>query len=98
MKKRTKALAISREVKQRVYDRDGGCCILCGKRGAPNAHYISRAHGGLGIEENIVTLCHTCHRRYDQTTERLSLGRIIADYLRERCPGWDPTNLVYRKD
>ena len=31
----------------------------------PNAHYISRAHGGLGIEENIVTLCLDCHNNYD---------------------------------
>lgn len=98
MKKRTKELAISKDVKLRVYERDNGRCILCGKRGAPNAHYISRAHGGLGVEQNIVTLCHECHKRYDQSTERLSIGRIIAAYLREKYPEWDPTNLIYRKD
>lgn len=31
---------------------------MCGSSYAmPNAHYIARAQGGLGIEENIVTLC-----------------------------------------
>lgn len=98
MKKRTKAVAISREVKGRVYERDGGRCILCGRRGAPNAHYISRAQNGLGIEQNIVTICLECHRKYDQSIERLSIGRIIEAYLRERYPGWDPENLIYRKD
>lgn len=98
MNKRTKALAISKAVKQKVYDRDNGCCIICGRPGAPNAHYISRAHGGLGIEENIVTLCANCHRRYDQSTERLSLGRVIADYLRGKYPDWTPTDLIYRKE
>ena len=49
MSKRSKACDISPKVRQIVYDRDGGCCIICGKQGIPNAHYISRAHGGLGV-------------------------------------------------
>lgn len=98
MKKRTKALAITAKVKKRVYERDGGCCILCGRRGNPNAHYISRSHSGLGIEENIVTLCPDCHRRYDQSVERLSIGRIIAEYLKSKYQDWDESKLIYRKD
>ena len=95
--KRTKALAIKPEVKQRVYERDGGCCVICGAQGNPEAHYISRAHGGLGIEQNIVTLCRRCHHDYDQTTKRNGYGVIIADYLRSQYPGWDPVDLIYRK-
>lgn len=49
MNRRTKALAISDKVKQAVLDRDE-YCVWCGRQGAPNAHYISRAQGGLGIE------------------------------------------------
>lgn len=98
MHKRTKALAISHDVKRRVYDRDGGCCILCGRRGNPNAHYISRAHSGLGIEENIVTLCPDCHRRYDQSVERISIGRMVAEYLQDHYPDWDESKLIYRKE
>lgn len=96
--KRTKALSISQSVKKKVYERDNGRCIICGRSGAPNAHYISRAHGGLGIEENIVTLCHECHRDYDQSIQRISLGRMIADYLRGVYPDWNEDNLIYRKD
>ena len=95
--RRTKALEIPRSVKDRVYARDGGCCVLCGRPGLPEAHYISRAHGGMGIEENILTLCRGCHRRYDQTIEREALGAVLADYLRRKYPDWTPTELIYRK-
>lgn len=96
--RRTKALEIPKRVKQRVEERDGGACIICGRSGSPNAHYIARSHGGLGIEENIVTLCTGCHRRYDQSTERTAIGSAIADYLRGCYTDWDPINLVYRKE
>lgn len=96
--KRTKALAIPQKVKRKVYERDGGRCIICGRAGFPNAHYISRAHGGLGIEENIVSLCAGCHRDYDQSVQRRSLGRVIASYLKGVYPDWNEDNLIYRKD
>lgn len=96
--KRTKALEIPKAVKRRVEERDEGICIICGRPGFPNAHFIARSHGGLGIEENIVTLCSGCHRRYDQSTDRTAIGTAIADYLRGCYTDWDPVNLVYRKE
>lgn len=97
MRKQTKATNIPKNVKDAVARRDGGRCIICGRYGAPNAHFISRGQGGLGIEENIVTLCEECHRRYDQTAERRIYRDMIADYLRQKYIGWDETKLVYRK-
>lgn len=94
---RTKALKIPKSVKDRVYERDGGCCVLCGRPGNPEAHYISRGQSGLGIEENVVTLCRDCHRRYDQTVERESIRRILADYLQGQYPDWDESKLIYKK-
>ena len=68
--KRARACDISQKVKAAVWERDGGCCVICGRRdtAAPNAHYIRRSRGGLGIAENIVTLCAECHRRQDNGT------------------------------
>lgn len=44
-------------------ERDGGYCIVCGRPGSPWCHYIPRAHGGLGIAENIITLVrHMSHQ------------------------------------
>lgn len=96
--RRTKALDISKKVKDHVWERDGQACILCGNREAmPNAHYIPRSHGGLGIPENIVTLCLKCHNQYDHTTERAAIGERIRAYLYQIYPAWDETKLVYRK-
>lgn len=97
MNNRTKALQIPPKVKRIVYERDGGRCIICGAPGNPDAHYISRAQGGLGIEENVATLCWRCHRIYDQTPKRETYRRIIADYLKDCYPHWDESQLMYRK-
>ena len=95
--KRAKACDISQKVKSTVWERDLHCCILCGAPGAPNAHYISRGQSGLGIPENVVTLCQTCHTAYDQSFQREILKSEIADYLRGKYPGWDDIMLTYQK-
>lgn len=97
MNRRTRALQISAAVKRRVYERDGGRCVLCGAPGGPVAHYQSRAQGGLGIEENVVTLCRDCHRSCDQTAARPYLRRTLAEYLRNQYADWDDVRLSYRK-
>lgn len=96
MHKSTKACSISKEVKYRVYERDEGLCIICGAVGFPDAHVVSRAHLGLGIEENIVTLCRSCHRLYDGE-RRKEYGEIIRNYLQELYPEWNEKKLIYQK-
>jgi len=95
--RRTKALEIPPEVKKAVYARDGGACIWCAKRGEPNAHYIPRSHGGLGIEENILTLCWGCHMEYDQTTGRAKMGAFFKAYLQSKYPDWSELKCIYKK-
>lgn len=108
MRKDTKARAIDPKVKEAVADRDSfsgwPCCINCGKP-APqesrlafsNAHFISRAQGGLGIEGNVLTLCPRCHRKYDQTTRRKDMREFFRAYLTEKYPDWDESKLYYRR-
>lgn len=96
--RQTKACDISNATKEAVLIRDGGRCILCGSYdGQPNAHYIPRSHGGLGIEQNIVTLCPACHRQFDSTVDRPFIKMIISDYLRSKYPVWDESKLYYKK-
>lgn len=95
--RRTKALEIPPKVKQKVLERDGAC-IWCGRPGQPNAHFIARSQGGLGIEENILTLCLDCHRRYDQTDQRAKMREYFKNYLQEQYPGWDESKLYYKKE
>ena len=96
--KRAKALDITKRVKDRVWERDGHKCIICGNYQAmPNSHYIRRSQGGLGIEENIVTMCQRCHRMYDQGAERQVIAAYTESYLRSHYPNWDKNKLIYRK-
>lgn len=95
--KRAKACDISKKVKDAVWERDGECCILCKSRLAkPNAHYISRAQSGLGVEENIVTLCINCHAKLDGA-QRDELKPQVREYLESKYPDWNEDNLVYNK-
>lgn len=100
MNGRTAALQIPQAVKQRVHDRDGGCCIFCGKPGDPWCHYIGRAQGGLGIEQNVLTMCAEHHRAFDlgAQAQRMVLKSLARDYLKARYPGWAENNLIYRKE
>lgn len=106
--KRTEAVSIPSQVKKAVAERDSvdghPCCIWCGKP-APttnpiafsNAHYMSRGQGGLGIEENILTLDWECHLRYDQSGHREEMREFFKNYLKSKYPDWDEDNLIYRK-
>lgn len=98
MKKRTRALDISPKVKRAVWERDSHICILCGSPYAmPNAHYIPRSHGGLGIEENVVTLCFNCHARYDNSSDREIIKTQIRAYLNGKYQNRNESELYYKK-
>lgn len=104
--KRSKATDIPMSVKQKVFKRDNECCVICGNNYnvMPNAHYIPRSKGGLGIEENIFTACtrlteNDCHYKFDNGTqkEKTKLKKRIRDYLKEKYPNWNEEKLYYKK-
>ena len=98
MHKQTKATAIPTRVKEAVYERDGRCCILCGRNnGEPVAHVVRRSQGGMGIEQNIVTLCPSCHRAFDEGSRRTALYACIVGYLKTKYPDWKRENMIYKK-
>lgn len=96
--KRTKALDITQKTKQIVWERDNMHCVICGNPNAmPNAHYIPRSKGGLGIEQNIVTLCINCHQAFDQSTKHSEYKEFIKNYLQSKYEDWNEEDLVYKK-
>lgn len=104
--KRSKATDIPMSVKKAVFERDNGCCVICGNsyNAMPNAHYISRAKGGLGIEQNIFTACtrltkNDCHYKFDNGTkeEKEMLKTIVKKYLKSKYSDWNEDNLRYKK-
>ena len=95
---RSKACDISVAIKRKVWERDGQRCIICGNHNAmPNAHFISRANSGRGIEQNIVTLCIQCHYNYDQTDKRPQYKEFIRNYLKSKYKDWNEEKLIYKK-
>jgi 5-methylcytosine-specific restriction endonuclease McrA len=98
--KRTKALSIPKSVKITVNKRDESTCVLCGTHCEVEfscCHYVSRANGGLGIEENIVTLCDGCHRALDQSIRRKILLVKIKSHLEWFYPGFKDEDRKYKK-
>lgn len=98
--KRSKATDIRPKVKEAVWERDNHHCIICGNPQAmPNSHYIRRSRGGLGIEENVGTMCAKCHYIYDNGygEEREYIANKFRDYLVNIYPDWKEENLVYSK-
>ena len=106
MHKRTKALSISEAVKDKVWERDEGQCIACrymGKTGwqaYPEAHFIPRSKSGLGVEENILTLCRPHHYQYDNGSrnQREKMRNLFRIYLMNKYPEWDEKKLYYHKE
>lgn len=108
MHRLTKATAIPDSVKERVRERDRGRCIICGAEGFPCCHIVRRSQMGMGVEENIVTLCSPCHYAFDEGLgiKRLKLLGMnsqkdimdyIVEYIKGFYPDWSEEKVTYRK-
>ena len=97
--KRIKALDITQKTKQKVWERDGRCCIICGNPEAmPNSHYIKRSQGGLGIEQNVGTMCANCHYEYDHGFKYADqIKEKFKEHLMDCYPDWNEADLYYQK-
>ena len=109
MRPDTRERGITLNVKTAVAERDSvegyPCCVFCGAPAPVSrpwafscAHYIGRAQGGLGVEENILTLCPACHYKYDQTIARDSMREFFREYLQSKYEGWNEASLVQKKE
>lgn len=99
--KRSKACNISQKTKEIVWNRDNKQCIICGKyvpKTCANGHFIKRSQGGLGIPENIVTLCSECHYKEDFGQDTKLYEQKIENYLKAYYGGnWNKEKLIYKK-
>lgn len=62
-------------------------------------HILSNAvSGGMGIEENIVTLCPECHYQEDHGLNTKLYEEYIESYLKGIYGAdWDKSKLIYKK-
>ena len=96
--KRSKACDISPKVRKEVLERDNFQCIVCGKsHDLQIAHYISRARSGLGIPQNLATMCVYCHSAMDNGKYHKELQKRVREHLQAHYPDWDEKDLIYNK-
>lgn len=68
----------------KVYERDGGQCVLCGRGDSLQCHHhVYRSQGGSGTEDNLVMLCVRCH---DLAHSSKKIRERIGEYLRRLYP------------
>lgn len=96
---------ISREVRQKVYQRDSWedtvCCVFCGKPFTRDFrpevhHYVERSRGGMGIEQNLVCLCASCHKKLHNGDQRIK--EYVKMYLESKYEDWDEKSLIVTKE
>lgn len=110
MHKQTKQTAISARVKAAVAARAPKVPHLHPLRrsGRPHCHVVRRSQGGMGVVENIVTLCGPCHYAFDEGLfmDRLrplgfhsqaDIRAYIINYLRGFYPDWTEEKVRYHK-
>ena len=65
---------VSDNKKDKVKERDGGCCLVCSSRKQLEVdHRIALMNGGDNSMENLGTLCDDCHNektRYDWSIQK----------------------------
>lgn len=98
MHRRTKMVAIPPKVRQEVETRDGFRCVFCGSSNCRGeGHYIRRSQGGLGIPQNLLTVCRICHSAFDEGNNKEYYREIAREYLKSKYPDWNEDDLVYNK-
>ena len=101
MTARTKATDITPKVRAIAMRRDNHRCIYCGTTYMLQlAHvFVNRSHSGLGVEQNLVTLCIEHHMSLDNgKIEKSKPIRDVAEfYLRHHYGEIDIESLKFRK-
>lgn len=110
MKKSTRAKEFSAKVREVIKQRDSEQCIFCRKKYHVEEtteagywlsimHYIPRAKGGLGIEQNGAIGCQYHHTLMDNGNKGLreEMLELFKEYLQEHYPDWKEEDLIYKK-
>ncbi len=110
--KQARAHEFTTKARKAIYERDQGQCIFCMMKYLPDRsgnwlageikgimHYIPRAQGGLGIEQNGAIGCEYHHHMLDNGCQgnRKEMLELFKGYLQIYYPDWNEDNLIYKK-
>ncbi len=102
MSKRSNACDVKNGIRNHVLDRDNNRCVVCGNTTwLQMAHvFVSRAHGGLGVPQNIATLCVVCHMSLDngKASEANLVRELVQGYMMRKYPDLEIEKLKYKKE
>ena len=57
-------------LRRQIIDRDSWRCQSCGSMQNLEVHHLTfRSHSGGDVEQNLITLCATCHNRQHSRPE-----------------------------
>lgn len=71
---------------ERIYERDGHCCVVCGKWVEPGQkpHHEPPGAGRKSDEiDKMALLCYECHFKRHHGKECREIKRKVEDYLHE---------------
>jgi hypothetical protein len=98
---RTQWTDVSKETRKYIKKRDGNKCIICNNKGAITmAHvFVSRAKGGKGSKENIVSLCTNCHYYILDNPIGQKNNKLSQEY-KAKCYQYlfDKENIIYNDE
>lgn len=73
------------QLRMKILQRDQYRCRICGRRPDSNVdielhvhHFRPWAMGGVTVEDNLITLCHTCHNGLDPHFD-MSLANVFPE-------------------
>ena len=94
---RSNACNFDLKTKQLMLERDNYKCIFCTSLNVTPAHYLPRSQGGLGILENGVCLCVSCHQALDNGIAKEHLKLKVRRYLDKHYPGFTDVERTYNR-
>ena len=69
----------------KVFERDNGQCVLCGRGDSLQCHHhVYRSRLGKGTEDNLVMLCVGCHElAHSNKSARERIGKYLKSLYKE---------------
>lgn len=91
---------ISKDTRKIVLLRDSYYDVpVCQSCGSPYnlelAHFVPRSRGGMGIPENLVTLCHKCHQASHNADD--NIRNIMLRRLEQCYEDWCESKVISKK-
>lgn len=95
MSKHTKR-SPGKTIRQKIYDRDGNKCCLCGDpRNLTLDHIIPRSKGGNGAMNNLQTLCASCNSIKGSQEAPFDIEYIVAHTIKKKNKQFLPKSVSH---